>query len=126
MICITFMAAIFFVDRVNVSIARGAIALSYGLSDLQLGKIFSAFYLGYGVFQILSGWLANKLGPRRDCWRFGALWWAAFTALTAGVPQRNRPGFRDHLVGAVLDMGMGESVVFPSSNRWVAELDSHF
>ena len=36
-ICITFMAAIFFVDRVNVSIARAAIALDYHLSDVQLG-----------------------------------------------------------------------------------------
>lgn len=117
-ICITFMAAIFFVDRVNVSIARGAIALSYGLSDLQLGKIFSAFYLGYGVFQIPSGWLADKLGPRRML-AFGALWWAAFTALTAGFPNGIAQGFV--IIWSVrFFMGMGESVVFPSSNRWVA------
>jgi ACS family glucarate transporter-like MFS transporter len=112
------MAAIFFVDRVNVSIARGAIALSYGLSDLQLGKIFSAFYLGYGVFQIPSGWLADKLGPRRML-TFGALWWAAFTALTAGFPNGIAQGFL--IIWSVrFFMGIGESVVFPSSNRWVA------
>jgi len=117
-ICITFMAAIFFVDRVNVSIARGAIALSYGLSDVQLGSIFSAFYLGYGLFQIPSGWLADKLGPRRML-TFGALWWAAFTALTAGFPNGIAQGFL--IIWSVrFFMGIGESVVFPSSNRWVA------
>jgi ACS family glucarate transporter-like MFS transporter len=112
------MAAIFFVDRVNVSIARGAIALSYGLSDVQLGSIFSAFYLGYGLFQIPSGWLADRLGPRRML-TFGALWWAAFTALTAGFPNGIARGFLI-IMSVRFFMGMGESVVFPSSNRWVA------
>ena len=117
-ICITFMAAIFFVDRVNVSIARAAIALDYHLSDVQLGKIFSAFYLGYGLFQIPAGWLADRLGPRRTL-AMGAIWWAAFTALTAGFPAGIAQGFL--IIWSVrFFMGMGESVIFPSSNRWVA------
>jgi len=64
-VCITIMASIFFVDRVNISIAGHSIAQDYHLTDVQLGKIFSAFYIGYGVFQIPSGWLADRLGPRR-------------------------------------------------------------
>ena len=117
-VCITFIAAIFFVDRVNVSIARASIALDYHLSDVQLGKIFSVFYLGYGLFQIPSGWLADRLGARRTL-ALGALWWAVFTTLTAGFPAGIAQGFL--LICSVrFLMGMGESVTFPSSNRWVA------
>ena len=60
----------------------------------------------------------DRLGPRLVL-GFGALWWATFTALTASFPA----GF----AGAFLLMwsvrfclGSGESVVFPASNRWVA------
>jgi MFS transporter, ACS family, glucarate transporter len=117
-VCITFMAAIFFVDRVNVSIARAAIALDYHLTDVQLGKIFSAFYLGYGLFQIPAGWMADKLGARRML-AIGAVWWAVFTTLTAGFPAGIAQGFQ--IVWSVrFFMGVGESVIFPSSNRWVA------
>ena len=117
-ICITFMAAIFFVDRVNVSIAGHSIAQAYNLTDVQLGWIFSAFFMGYGLFQIPAGWLADRLGPRRML-ALGAVWWAAFTALTAGFPSGIAQGFLIILSVRFL-LGMGESVVFPSSNRWVA------
>jgi ACS family glucarate transporter-like MFS transporter len=117
-ICITFMAAIFFVDRVNVSIAGHSIARAYDLTDVQLGWIFSAFFMGYGLFQIPAGWLADRLGPRRTL-AMGAVWWAAFTALTAGFPDGIARGFLI-IMSVRFFMGMGESVVFPSSNRWVA------
>lgn len=117
-VSITFMASIFFVDRVNVSIAGHSIALAYRLSDLQLGKIFSAFFMGYGLFQIPAGWVADRWGPRRTL-ALGALWWAAFTALTASLPAGIGEAFL--LLWFVrFSLGMGESVMFPSSNRWVA------
>jgi ACS family glucarate transporter-like MFS transporter len=117
-VCITFMAAIFFVDRVNVSIAGHSIAQAYHLTDVQLGWIFSAFFMGYGLFQIPAGWLADRLGPRLTL-TMGAVWWAAFTALTAGFPAGIAQGFLIIFSVRFL-LGVGESVVFPSSNRWVA------
>lgn len=45
-----------FVDRVNISIAGGAIAEEYALDLVQLGTVFSAFVLGYTLFQMPGGW----------------------------------------------------------------------
>lgn len=112
------MVAIFFVDRVNVSISGHLISQDYHLTDEQLGKIFSAFFLGYALFQIPAGWVVDRLGPRRVL-ALGALWWGIFTALTASLPAGFAQAFL--IIWSVrFLLGMGESVVFPSSNRWVA------
>ncbi len=112
------MSAITYLDRVNISISGRWLAQEYHFSDVQLGWIFSAFVLGYAIFQVPGGWLADRFGARRVL-TAGALWWGAFTALTASVPAG---------VGAALvvflavrfSLGAGEAVVYPSSNRFVA------
>jgi ACS family glucarate transporter-like MFS transporter len=117
-VCITIMVAIFFVDRVNISIAGHSIAQVYLLTDAQLGKVFSAFFLGYALFQIPAGWIVDRLGPR---WvlGLGALWWAIFTTLTASLPAGLAQAF--FVIWIVrFSLGLGESIIFPSSNRWVA------
>ncbi len=112
------MGAVSYLDRVNISIAGRSIAEEFHLPNPQLGLVFSAFSVGYGFFQIGGGWLADRFGPRRIL-TVGAVWWALFTTLTAAVPY----GF----AGALLFfwtvrfmLGVGESVMYPSSNRWVA------
>ncbi len=116
--CITLMVAIFFLDRVNISIAGHSISQDYHLTDVQLGKIFSAFFLGYALFQIPAGWVVDRLGPRRVL-ALGAMWWAVFTVLTASLPVGLAQAFL--IIWSVrFLLGMGESVIFPSSNRWVA------
>ena len=115
---VALMGAVGFVDRVNISIAGHSIARDFHLSDLQLGQLFSAFFIGYGLFQIAGGWVADRLGPRRVL-ALGALWWAAFTVLTASFPAGFAHAFL--LMWVVrFSLGMGEAVMFPSSNRWVA------
>jgi ACS family glucarate transporter-like MFS transporter len=112
------MGAISFIDRVNISIAGHSISQDFHLTDAQLAKIFSAFFIGYGLFQIAGGWAVDRLGPRRTL-ALGAAWWAAFTALTASFPA----GIA-HAVLIIWSvrffLGVGESVMYPSSNRWVA------
>jgi len=76
------MGVLMFIDRVNISIAAKYIMPEYGLSDVQMGWIFSAFVLGYAILQIPGGWLGDRFGPRRVL--AGAIcWWSAFTAVTA-------------------------------------------
>lgn len=116
---LTAIGAVSYLDRVNISVAAPTIAREYHLDNLQLGWIFSAFALGYAVFQLAGGWLADRYGPRRVL-TSGALWWAAFTALTAAVP----PGLTQALLvflAVRLLLGMGESVMYPCSNHWVAQ-----
>ena len=46
------ISAIAYLDRVNISIAGQAIQQDFNLDDVQLGWVFSAFVLGYALFQV--------------------------------------------------------------------------
>ena len=48
------LSAVAYLDRINISIAGGSIASEFGLSNVQLGRVFSAFLIGYGLFQTLG------------------------------------------------------------------------
>ena len=118
LIWIFVMSAITYLDRVNISISGRWLAQEYGFSDVQLGWIFSAFVLGYAAFQVPGGWLADRFGARRVL-TAGALWWGIFTALTASVPAGIGAALAVFL-GVRFMLGAGEAVVYPSSNRFVA------
>ncbi|MFN7996650.1 MAG: MFS transporter [Bryobacteraceae bacterium] len=51
--------------RVNVSVAGALMMRELGLSQAEMGKVFSAFLLGYALCQIPAGMLADRFGPRR-------------------------------------------------------------
>jgi ACS family glucarate transporter-like MFS transporter len=112
------LAAIAFLDRVNISIAGPSIAKSYGLSNVQLGSIFSALLWGYALFQTLGGRLADRLGPR-SVLAAGVLWWGVFTALTAIVPASARLALIWFIVVRFM-LGAGEAVMFPASNQFLS------
>jgi MFS transporter, ACS family, glucarate transporter len=76
------VAAIIYLDRVNISIAGPLLLREYGLNEVQLGTILSAFSAGYAVCMLPSGWLLQKIGPRR-CMAMALTAWAGFTLLTA-------------------------------------------
>jgi len=80
------ISAVSFLDRVNWSIAVFPIEQTFHLSDIQFGWVFSAWALGYALFQAPSGHLADRFGPRRTL-ALGTMWWALSTALTALVPS---------------------------------------
>ena len=121
-----------YIDRVNVSIAGKYIRDIYGLSSVEMGQIFSAFVFGYALFQIPSGWLADRVGPRRLL-TFAILWWSLFTAVTALAGTL----FTVHLLGVLGSfilmrflIGAGEAAAYPNFNRviafWMAPGDRAF
>jgi ACS family glucarate transporter-like MFS transporter len=112
------LSAVSYLDRVNISIAGGAIAEAYHLSDVQLGKVFSAMLVGYGLFQTVGGGLADRFGPRRVL-AGGVAWWGIFTALTAMVPA-NIAGAIYVFVAVRFLLGAGEAVIYPSANQFIA------
>jgi len=112
------LAVIAFLDRVNISIAGPSIAKSYGLSNVQLGTVFSAFLCGYAFFQTVGGRLADRFGPRRVL-TAGVVWWGIFTALTAVVPGSTRLVLLWFVMVRFL-LGAGEAVMFPASNQFVS------
>lgn len=112
------LSAVAFLDRVNISIAGSSIAADYGLTNQQLGWVFSSFLLGYGLFQTAGGWLSDKLGPRRVL-TVGVVWWGIFTALTAIVPSQMRAALLFFVAIRFL-LGAGEAVIYPASNQFVS------
>jgi ACS family glucarate transporter-like MFS transporter len=112
------LSAVAFLDRVNISIAGSSIAADYGLTNSQLGYVFSSFLLGYALFQTAGGWLSDRLGPRRVL-TVGVVWWGIFTALTAIVPSQLR-GALLFFVAIRFLLGAGEAVIYPASNQFVS------
>jgi MFS transporter, ACS family, glucarate transporter len=112
------LSAVSYLDRVNISIAGGSIAEAYHLSDVQLGKVFSAMLVGYALFQTVGGRLADRFGPRRVL-AAGVMWWGIFTALTAMVPADIAGAIFVFVVVRFL-LGAGEAVIYPSANQFIA------
>jgi ACS family glucarate transporter-like MFS transporter len=112
------ISAVSFLDRVNISIAGPSIEREFHLDHIQLGWVFSAWVVGYALFQAPSGRLADRFGPRRILF-LGTGWWAVFTALTALVPATIAASLALLVVVRFL-LGMGESIMYPASNRLVA------
>lgn len=109
------LSAVSYLDRVNVSISGSSIAKEYHLTDVQLGSVFSAFLIGYAIFQTIGGRLADRLGPRRVL-AVGVLWWSIFTALTATVSANLAYAIVIFLAVRFL-LGAGEAIIFPASTQ---------
>jgi ACS family glucarate transporter-like MFS transporter len=112
------ISAISYLDRVNISVAGQFLQTELGLSNTQLGYVFSAFVFGYALSQAPAGRIADRLGPRMVI-ALGTLWWGVFTALTASVSVAIPAAFAVLITVRFL-LGVGEAVVFPASNRLVA------
>jgi ACS family glucarate transporter-like MFS transporter len=113
------IAAITYLDRVNISITGPRfIEQDFHLTHIQLGWVLSAFVLGYALFQAPGGRLADRYGPTRVV-AVVTVWYAIFTSLTAFVPP-NIPRALLVLLAVRFLLGAGEACVFPSSNRLVA------
>jgi MFS transporter, ACS family, glucarate transporter len=111
------LSAVSYLDRVNISIAGGAIVDAYHLTDVQLGRVFSALVAGYALFQTVGGHLADRFGPRRVL-TGGVVWWGIFTALTALVPA-DIAGALWLFVAVRFLLGAGEAVIYPAANQFV-------
>lgn len=119
MIAATFLiATVAYLDRSNISIAAPVLKRELGLGDVELGFVFSAFVLGYALTQPVAGWVADRFGPYRII-AIGIGWWSVLTAVTATIVAGSGWAF-GALLGARFLLGIGESIIFPASNRLVA------
>src|SRR5437879_5145716 len=58
--------------------------LSHDRATERMSWVFSAFLLGYVLFEIPGGWLGDIWGARAVLLRI-VIWWSLFTALTGSV-----------------------------------------
>ncbi|HEV3146798.1 MAG TPA: MFS transporter [Gemmataceae bacterium] len=104
------------------------------LDSLDLKRIdelrvpLTAFQLAYALFEVPTGWLGDRFGPRRTLIRI-VLWWSFFIALTGmvgrvtgiiafgyTVPEFTLYGFWALVIIRFL-FGMGEAGAFPNIAR---------
>lgn len=112
------VSAVSYLDRTNISIAAPVLKVDLGISDVQLGTIFTAFLIGYAFTQPIAGRLADRFGAYRII-AIGLVWWSVLTALIAMVSTTMAGAFGMMIVLRLM-LGIGESVIYPASNRLVA------
>jgi len=116
-------AVITYLDRNSFSSIGEDITRELGLSDRQWGLLLSAFSLAYGGFEIPTGIMVDKIGPRRTLFRI-VVWWSAFTILTGlatnfHIGSIMISGFAYLLVVRFL-FGAGEAGAFPTVSVAIA------
>lgn len=116
------ISIITYVDRVNISITARQMMPALGLTNVQMGQIFSAFVFGYALFQIPGGWAGDRWGARKIL-SLAVIWWSVFTALTALAPSSflaGIVGIWGSLMIVRFLIGVGEAAALPNFNRIVA------
>ena len=110
-----------YVCRVAMTVVGPGIMRDFGLSQTQMGTVFSAFLLGYTIFQVPSGGLADRISARRI---FLALCagWTLLTVATAFVAWH---GFAVAMVIPQLWLiralfGVISAPTYPTSGRTLA------
>jgi MFS transporter, ACS family, glucarate transporter len=115
LVLLFFLTTLTYLDRICISIVGVRIKSDLGLSNGQFGWVLAAFSLAYAIFEIPSGTLGDRIGPRAVFIRI-VLLWSLFTALTGLVT-----GFISLILIRFL-FGIGESGAFPNScaviSRW--------
>jgi MFS transporter, ACS family, glucarate transporter len=112
-----------YILRMNISVAAKFMMPDLGLTQIQMGQVFSAFMLGYAIFQVPWGLLGDRFGPRRML-AAAALIWVITTALT---------GWGAGFVGLVVlrfVLGAGQAALYPLAARavgnWMLESERAF
>jgi MFS transporter, ACS family, glucarate transporter len=61
---VMFIVAVTALNRLNLSIAGKYIEEEFSFDTITMGRVFSAFLWGYGLFQIPWGYICDRIGPR--------------------------------------------------------------
>ena len=78
---LTIGAMINFIDRVNISVAAPKIMANLGWNEARFGLVFSAFLLGYTIFQFPGGIIADRWNAKKVV-ALSCLGFSIFTLLT--------------------------------------------
>jgi len=109
------LSVVTYLDRVCISIAGPRIQTEFGLNPEQWGFVTGAFAMAYALFELPSGYLADKFGARAMLVRI-VLWWSVFTTMTAFVTTLWS------LVVVRFLFGAGEAGAYPTATtvvyRW--------
>lgn len=110
------LVLVMYFDRLAIAVAGPRMQHELGISPSGWGWVIGAFTAAYALFEIPSGMLGDRIGPRRVLTRI-VLWWSAFTAITGAVSSFGLLLLVRFLFGA------GEAGAFPNCaiviGKWI-------
>ena len=113
---LSLLSVITYIDRVCIAVAGPRMQDDLHISPQAWGWVTSVFFISYGAFEIPTGALGDRIGPRRVLTRI-VLWWSAFTSLTGAVSSY------PVLLLVRFCFGMGEAGAYPNASaviaRWI-------
>jgi ACS family glucarate transporter-like MFS transporter len=112
----TSLGMITYLDRACIATLAPGIIRDLGLTTVQMGYVFTVFQLAYALFEIPTGWWADRKGTRAVLARI-VLWWSCLTAATAAA-------FSYPVLLAIRFLfGVGEAGAWPcvarTFSRWI-------
>ena len=117
------ISVVTYIDRINISVTARQMMPALGLTEQEMGFVFSAFVVGYAMFQIPGGWLGDRWGIRIVLF-IALIWWSCFTAWTA-IAATSFLAAPLGVVGALalvrFLLGVGEAAALPTFNRAVTD-----
>lgn len=115
---LSLLAVITYLDRICIAVAGPAMQDSLHISPAMWGWVTSAFFFSYAAFEIPTGALGDRIGPRRVLTRI-VVWWSAFTSLTGAISSYPLLLFVRFCFGA------GEAGAYPNASvvigRWIPQ-----
>jgi MFS family permease len=115
---LSLLAIITYLDRICIAVAGPQMQDSLGISPEAWGWVTSVFFFSYAAFEIPTGALGDRVGPRRVLTRV-VTWWSAFTSITGMVSS-----YPLLLIVRFL-FGMGEAGAYPNASivigRWIPQ-----
>jgi len=109
-----------YMDRACIASAVDYIKRDLNISGQMMGLVLGIFAVGYALFQVPSGWIADHLGPRKALTIVVAVW-SVFTALTGAARSALQ------MLTLRFLFGVGEAGAFPGATqafyRWLPARD---
>jgi ACS family D-galactonate transporter-like MFS transporter len=97
-------------DRINLSVGAPQLQREFGLTDGELGWLFSGFFWSYALLQIPTGMILDRFGVT-TVYRVSAFLWSIASAATAFA------GGFGGILAARLVLGVAEGPAFPASAK---------
>lgn len=109
LLALVLLSIITFLDRVCMNVVSKYVKADLQLDNAQFGFVLGAFSLAYALFELPTGILGDRIGPRSVLTRV-VVWWSTFTALT-GLAFNFF-----YLILVRFLFGMGEAGAYPNSS----------
>jgi ACS family D-galactonate transporter-like MFS transporter len=97
-------------DRVNISVAAPQLQQEFGLTPVEVGLLFSAFFWSYAILQVPVGMVLDRFGVMTVS-RVGAFLWGVASGVVVLAS-----GFGTIFAARVL-LGVAEAPAFPANSK---------